>query len=237
VRLLLGEEEPAVPWGEAPVVTLEPGEGEKEDALAMLWAELPDAHLLPSFLPTLPGMGQAPPAAPAVVPALRAGGTILFDLETLRGAADVGGWRNIHRMGVAIGVLCHLEEGRFEVFGEAGVRALCDALRGASRVIGFNVKRFDYRVLAGYTGEDYERICPTLDLLEDVHARLGFRVGMGHLAAETLGLGKSADGLQSLEWVRQEGRRDPARPLPTRAARGLSLLPRPPARPPAQALR
>jgi DEAD/DEAH box helicase domain-containing protein len=44
---------------------------------------------------------------------------------------------------------------------------------------------------------------PTLDLLEEVAARLGFRVGMGHLAQETLGLGKSADGLQSLEWVKQ----------------------------------
>jgi DEAD/DEAH box helicase domain-containing protein len=30
---------------------------------------------------------------------------------------------------------------------------------------------------------------------------------MGHLAQETLGVGKSADGLQSLEWVRQ-GRLD-----------------------------
>jgi DEAD/DEAH box helicase domain-containing protein len=30
---------------------------------------------------------------------------------------------------------------------------------------------------------------------------------MGHLAQETLGLGKSADGLQSLQWVR-EGRLD-----------------------------
>ncbi|PYQ63691.1 MAG: hypothetical protein DMF53_09560, partial [Acidobacteria bacterium] len=40
--------------------------------------------------------------------------TILFDLETLRSATDVGGWDKAHRMGVAIGVLCFLEEGRFE---------------------------------------------------------------------------------------------------------------------------
>jgi DEAD/DEAH box helicase domain-containing protein len=110
-------------------------------------------------------------------------------------------------MGVAIGVLCFLEEGRFEVFGEAQVRALIDALREASLVIGYNIKRFDYHVLSGYTGEDFERLLPTFDLLEDVACRLGFRVGMGHLAQETLGVGKSADGLQSLEWVRQ-GRLD-----------------------------
>ncbi|HEY4595487.1 MAG TPA: DEAD/DEAH box helicase, partial [Thermoanaerobaculia bacterium] len=70
--------------------------------------------------------------------------TILFDLETLRSAADVGGWDKAHRMGVAIGVLCFLEEGRFEVYGEGQVRALIDALRGATLVIGYNIKRFDY---------------------------------------------------------------------------------------------
>ncbi len=133
--------------------------------------------------------------------------TILFDLETLRSASDVGGWDKAHRMGVAIGVLCFLEEGRFEVYGESQVRALIDALRGATMVIGYNIKRFDYHVLSGYTGEDFARLFPTFDLLEDVASRLGFRVGMGHLAQETLGVGKSADGLQSLEWVRQ-GRLD-----------------------------
>ena len=42
--------------------------------------------------------------------------TVLFDLGTLRSAADVGGWHKAHRMGVAVGVACFLEEGRFEVY-------------------------------------------------------------------------------------------------------------------------
>nr|HRC85406.1 hypothetical protein [Thermoanaerobaculia bacterium] len=46
-----------------------------------------------------------------------------------------------------------------------------------------------------------------LDLLEDVYTRLGFRIGMGDLAQATLGYTKSADGLQSLAWVK-EGRLD-----------------------------
>jgi DEAD/DEAH box helicase domain-containing protein len=135
------------------------------------------------------------------------GGTVLFDLETLRAAAEVGGWGNAHRMGVAVGVLCFLEEGRFAVYRETAVRDLVDALCSAELVVGFNVKRFDYAVLAGYTGVDYRRRLPTLDLLEELHRCLGFRLGLGHLALETLGAGKSADGLQSLRWVR-EGRFD-----------------------------
>ena len=133
--------------------------------------------------------------------------TVLFDVETLRSAAEVGGFGNCHRMGVAIAVACFLEEGSFAAYGERQVHELATALRAATLVVGFNVKRFDFGVLAGYTGEDYCRTLPTLDLLEDVHLRLGFRVAMGRLALDTLGLGKSADGLQSLEWVKQ-GRLD-----------------------------
>jgi DEAD/DEAH box helicase domain-containing protein len=151
----------------------------------------------------------------SLLPPVRPGGngvhrdpcTVLFDIETLRSAVDVGGWGNIHRMGVALAVACFLEEGRFEIYRETDVRALVEALRSATLVIGYNIRRFDYRVLSGYTGEDYSRLLPTFDLLEDVHARLGFRVGMGHLAMETLGYPKSADGLQSLQWVR-DGRLD-----------------------------
>jgi DEAD/DEAH box helicase domain-containing protein len=202
LRLLLGLEEPSAAWGEPVVVTIEPPQG--------LWTALPDAHLLPAVLPLdepapLPSPALPPASAPRARP--RTARTVLFDIETLRSAADVGGWGNAHRMGVAVGVVCHLEEGRFEIFPETAVRSLCDALRAADLVIGYNIKRFDYHVLAGYTGEDYARLVPTLDLLEAVAARLGFRVGMGHLAQETLGLGKSADGLQSLEWVKQ-GRLD-----------------------------
>jgi DEAD/DEAH box helicase domain-containing protein len=206
LRLLLGGEAPALPWGAPQPLDLR--------SLASFARGAPDEppdepeKALEEPAPSVPAE-PSPPRGPAFVPAMasRLAQTILFDLETLRSAADVGGWGNAHRMGVAIGVLCHLEEGRFEVYFEDRVRDLVEELRRATLVIGFNIKRFDYRVLSGYTGEDYERLLPTFDLLEDVTRRLGFRVGMGHLATETLGLGKSADGLQSLEWVRQ-GRLD-----------------------------
>jgi DEAD/DEAH box helicase domain-containing protein len=135
------------------------------------------------------------------------GGTVLFDVETIRSAAEVGGWHRAHRMGIAIAVALHLEEGRFRTFREPEVAELVALLKSAALVVGFNSRRFDYAVLGGYTGEDYGRTLPTLDLLESLHGVLGFRVGLGHLAQETLGRGKSADGLQSLEWVKQ-GRLD-----------------------------
>lgn len=173
----------------------------------------------PGALPEPAPMTEpAPPVAVDPVPAPVAGPvagpsgevlplTVLFDLETRRSADEVGGWGNAHRMGVAVGVACLLEEGRFEVFREERVAELGELLTRATLVVGFNVKRFDYQVLAGYTGVDYGRMVPTLDLLEEVQRAIGFRVGLGALAGETLGAGKSGDGLQSLEWVR-EGRLD-----------------------------
>jgi DEAD/DEAH box helicase domain-containing protein len=128
---------------------------------------------------------------------------VLFDIETLRSAADVGGWHHAHRMGVALAVALHLEEGRFETFREREVPALVEILKRADLVVGFNSRRFDYAVLSGYTGEDYGRSLATLDLLESLRAKLRFRVGLDHVARETLGRGKSGDGLQSLEWVKQ----------------------------------
>ena len=110
-------------------------------------------------------------------------------------------------MGIALAVVCHLEEGRFETFREERARELVQVLKAARLVIGFNSRRFDYAVLSGYTGEDYARSLPTLDLLDTMVSRLRRRVSLNHLTQETLGCGKTADGLQSLQWVK-EGRFD-----------------------------
>lgn len=157
-----------------------------------------------------PGGAPVPTAPPRVtVPPRprRSVRTVLFDLETQRSSREVGGWFNTHRMLIAVGVVCHLQEGRFETFFEDRTTDLIDRLTDADLVVGFNVRRFDYRVLEAYTGIDYNRKLPTLDLLEEVRRRTGRRIALNDLARETLGVGKSADGLQSLEWVRQ-GRLD-----------------------------
>jgi DEAD/DEAH box helicase domain-containing protein len=126
---------------------------------------------------------------------------VYFDLETQRSAADVGGWQNAHRMRVAIAAIHDSAVGHCEVFDEARVPALLDRLAAADLVIGFNVLRFDYAVLRGYPGADPDRLS-TFDLLDELRRRIGFRLPLGHLAEETLGMPKSGDGLQSLAWWR-----------------------------------
>jgi DEAD/DEAH box helicase domain-containing protein len=127
---------------------------------------------------------------------------IYLDLETRRLAQDVGGWRNIHLMGVSVAVVYDSIEGCFLSYTEEKIQELLARLKKADLIVGFNIKRFDYTVLSAYAGKKL-RDLPTFDILEDVFQRLGFRLGLDHLAVETLGTGKSADGIQAVEWFRQ----------------------------------
>ena len=128
--------------------------------------------------------------------------TMLFHLEPRHSPDDVGSRSNAHRMRLALGVVCHLQEGRFEVFTEEHVAGLCSLLDSADAVVGFDSRRFGYLVLAGYTGLDYERRWPTLDLLDDLHRRLEFRPGLDSLARVNLGRGREEEDGDRVECIR-----------------------------------
>ena len=166
------------------------------------------ATLRPSSPAPLTGpansMRQVGVATSAALPA--APRTLVLDVETQRSAEEVGGWDKADRMGLAVAVTQDLDTHEMEVYTEDRVDALLDVLSRTALIIGFNVRRFDFSVLRGYRALDYPAL-PTLDLLEEIHANLGFRLSLSHLAQETLGAPKLADGLQSLAWWKA-GERD-----------------------------
>ena len=126
---------------------------------------------------------------------------IYLDLETQKTAQDVGGWQNTHLMRISVAVLFDSIKNDFLVYSEDSIDELLDHLTKADLIVGFNIKKFDYKVLGAYSEKDLKAL-PTFDILEDVHKRLGFRLGLDHLAKETLNKGKTADGLQAVEWFR-----------------------------------
>lgn len=131
----------------------------------------------------------------------------VFDLETIRFAAEVGGWGQIEKMGISVGVVYDSRLDDYVTYLEPEVPRLIDHLREFELVVGFNNKRFDNQVLAGYQKESYLERLPNLDLLEEVQDQLGYRLKLQALATATLGVGKSGDGLDALRWY-QEGRID-----------------------------
>jgi DEAD/DEAH box helicase domain-containing protein len=126
----------------------------------------------------------------------------IFDIETQRSAQEVGGWHRADLMKMSCAVLYDSKKDQYFEFLDDQVDQLIEHFKKCDLVVGFNVKRFDFRVLAGYSGFNFEKL-PTLDILEDVHNRLGYRLSLDHLAKVTLGKKKTADGLQALRWWKQ----------------------------------
>jgi len=124
---------------------------------------------------------------------------VVFDLETQRGADEVGGWGNIRAMGLAWAVIYRFPEDEWLDFAERDVEDLVENLKEADVVVGFNQIRFDYEVLRGYSGFDFRRLS-SYDIMAEVQRVLGHRLKLGSLASATLGAAKSADGIQSLRW-------------------------------------
>ncbi|PIE79089.1 MAG: DEAD/DEAH box helicase, partial [Chloroflexi bacterium] len=125
----------------------------------------------------------------------------VFDLETIRSAAEVGGWSRVERMGMSVGVVYDSRLDDYVSYLEPEAGKLVAHLREFDLVVGFNNKRFDNQVLAGYGAENLH-LLPNLDLLEEVQNQLGYRLKLDNLAGATLGEGKSGDGLDALRWYK-----------------------------------
>ncbi len=127
-------------------------------------------------------------------------------METQRSAAEVGGWHRAERMGVSVAVLYDSGSDSYFTYREGEVSGLISHLEKLDLVVGFNNKRFDNRVLSAYTTLDLASL-PTLDILEEVKNRLGYRLSLDSLAEHTLEVKKSGHGLLALKWYK-EGRID-----------------------------
>src|ERR1700729_202725 len=127
---------------------------------------------------------------------------VYFDLETQKSADDVGGWGNISKMRMSIGVTYSTARGDYKIYGEKQVDDLLSELQRADLVVGFNHLRFDYEVLHAYTSMDLRQL-PTLDMLVELQNTLQHRLSLDSIATATFGVEKTAEGLQAIQWFRE----------------------------------
>ena len=123
-------------------------------------------------------------------------------METQKSADEVGGWNNIQAMRMSVGVTYSTARGDYRIYGEKQVDQLITELLRADLVVGFNNLRFDYEVLHGYTVFDL-RQTPTLDILIELQKTINHRLSLDSIATTTLGVEKTAEGMQAIEWFRQ----------------------------------
>ena len=127
---------------------------------------------------------------------------VYFDLETQKSADEVGGWGQISRMGMSVGVTYSTARGDYRIYGEQQVNELIRELQRADLVVGFNNLRFDYEVLHGYTALDLTQV-PTLDMLVVLSDKLGHRLSLDSIAMATFAVEKTAEGLQAIRWFKE----------------------------------
>ncbi len=127
---------------------------------------------------------------------------VYFDLETQKSADEVGGWDKIRDMRMSIGVTYSTGRGDYRIYGEKDVDELLTELQRADLVVGFNNLGFDYEVLHGYTILDLTQL-PTLDMLVEIKKILPHRLSLDSIAHATMGVEKTAEGLQAIRWFKE----------------------------------
>jgi RNase_H superfamily len=129
---------------------------------------------------------------------------IYFDLETQRTANDVGGWVRKRDMGMSLGVTYSTILSEYRIFPENRVNDLIQQLMRADLVVGFNIVSFDYEVLMGYTILDLPHQLRTLDLFLEIEKVAGNKLKLDNIAQATLGVAKTAGGVDAIKWWREK---------------------------------
>jgi len=138
---------------------------------------------------------------------------VYFDLETQRSFGDVGGMQNKEKMGISVAATFSTKTGRYRVYGESQLDELIEQLVRADLVVGHNHLQFDYPVLQAYTIRDLASQTVNLDMLLDLEKRVGRRLGLDSVASASLGVGKTADGVDALKWWQEHKRTGEPAPL------------------------
>jgi DEAD/DEAH box helicase domain-containing protein len=122
---------------------------------------------------------------------------IVLDLETKKTFDEVGGHHNSHLLEVSVCGVYSYARDEYRGFKEHEFAEMLEWLKAADLIIGFNSKHFDFTVLQPYYPNFNLGQLPHLDILEEITNVLGRRLKLESVAQETLGYGKSGDGLDA----------------------------------------
>jgi DEAD/DEAH box helicase domain-containing protein len=127
---------------------------------------------------------------------------VILDVETKKIFDEVGGYFP-DRLGISFAGACVREgfsgKGEMKAFFEKDLPELFTLLEQADVVIGFNLDNFDMPALSPYYSGSMSMF-PTLDLMLRIKDSVGHRIGLDAVAQETLGKGKTGDGLDAVKY-------------------------------------
>jgi DEAD/DEAH box helicase domain-containing protein len=130
-------------------------------------------------------------------------GELVFDVETQKSFNEIGSRSNFGDLGISVVGVYSYRRDSYMTFGTDEMDQCETLFRGASRIIGFNIKHFDYPVLQPHMKSLMLKNLPTLDMMEELAKTLGFRPRLNDLAKATLGVSKSGHGLDAIRWFKE----------------------------------
>jgi DEAD/DEAH box helicase domain-containing protein len=126
---------------------------------------------------------------------------LVVDIETQRLVQEVGGWDHIDKLGISVACAYDSKTDEFLSFRENELDRLFELCYNRL-VVGYNIRGFDLPVMAAYGLKVPE--LDVFDLMYDLETLTRQRyLKLEAVARGTLGTGKSADGLQAVEWWKQ----------------------------------
>lgn len=131
---------------------------------------------------------------------------VFMDVETQKTFDEVGGYFP-QQLGVSFVGVCIRDgfsgPGEFRGFFEKDLTKLWPILEQADIVIGFNNIDFDNETLRPYYSGDPDQ-WNNLDLLARFKQATGHRISLDAIAKESVGAGKSGNGLDAIRYYRNQ---------------------------------
>lgn len=131
---------------------------------------------------------------------------MILDVETKKTFDDVGGYFP-EKLGISFVGVCMREgqsgKGEMMSFFEKDIPKLFPLMEQADVIIGFNCDSFDMPTFAPYYSGDISLI-PTLDVMMRIKDSAGHRIGLDAVAKDTLGIGKSGNGLDAIKYYQNK---------------------------------
>lgn len=126
---------------------------------------------------------------------------LVFDIET----SDVfdNEKRNPEDLTLSVIAVYSYPDDTYTAYTQEELPQLWEVMRNIDTLIGFNNNHFDTPLLNKYAPMDLLKEYDSIDLLESVRQSLGRRIRLDWIAEGTLGINKSGDGLQAVEWWKQ----------------------------------
>ena len=122
---------------------------------------------------------------------------MVLDIETQKGFNEVDR-KKLHLLKVSVACIYDSKTDSYFSFEEKEILKLEEAMKQADLIIGFNIRDFDFEVLAPYFMTPVKNF-PVLDLLVEFEKARGHRISLQSLAQATLQVSKSGTGWDALQ--------------------------------------